>query len=568
MRRGLPITLWRHVLGEQARLVLVTCGIVVAVVAFAASIKPIADGNLDPLDAPRFMLFAVVPMLAYVLPFAGGFGTTLAYHRLAQDNETLAAHAGGIGHRSVLLPACAMGLALSVSLLALNEQVIPRFLRSMERMVTRDLARVVVRSVEQGRSVPFGDGVIFAESAQALGGDAASGAYERIVMRGVAFLETPSRADGEPIRIDAELFTSAATVWLYHGVDPLSSGREGTLALARLGEAVMRREGDRTMVRVTDSIEIGPTFLPGAFTNDPKFLTFRELAELGDEPERMEFIAWRKREVAYQLARVETFRQLRADLRESGRIRLSKPLGEPVLVEGSDLVERDGRWIVREPAGGTIEVMVLREGGRVGDARDVTRWRVRSAEITPDLGPTRQERRLALDLHLTRAEVVSAGGGAGVREALSFGGLLQPDVDPAVLGGQPIGTLLAQVEDRLGELGDREGRPLREARDDLVERMGRLEREVLSKRHERLAMSVSCLVMVLTGAVVAMRLRHATPLVVYLWSFFPALAALITINGGQQLVHRLGEAGLPLLWGGNAGLMLYTLIAYRGLARH
>ncbi len=572
MRPRPPIMLWRHILMEQGRLIAVTTGIVALVVSFAAAIKPIADGNLDPLDAPRFMMYALVPMLAYVLPFAGGFGTTLAYHRLAQDNETLAAHAGGISHRSVLMPALVSGLVLALMLLALNEQVIPRFLRSMEQMVTRDLARLVVRSVEQGRAVPFGDSVIYADAAQTLGADERAGAYERIILRGVAFIETNERRADEAIDLKLELFTSRATIWLFHGAEIArrsgGEAREGTIALIRLGDAILRRAGDRTMVRVSERLEIGPTFLPGAFSNDPKFLTWRELHELPAHPDRMEFIAWRKRELAYELALVETFEAIRSELREGGRVRLRRPLGEPIYLEGTDIAGKEIGWEVIPPGDGPIEVMVLRDAGE--GARSVTRWQADDAVLRPVQGPARQERRLELELELHDARVVSGLGeaGQGERESLVFGSLVLEEVDPAHLATMSLEDLFERVDAQLARIGPRRGEALRASRDELQRRIERLQREVLSKRHERLAMSLSCLVMVLTGAVVALRLRSATPLIVYLWSFFPALAALITINGGQQLVHRAGEAGLPLLWGGNLALMLYTLIAYRGLVRH
>ncbi len=565
MRRGLPITLWRHVLAEQIRLVLVSLGVVVVVIVFSAAIKPIADGNLDPLDAPKFMLLAVVPMLAYTLPFAGGFGTTLAFHRIAQDNETLAAHAGGISHRSVLMPAAMSGLMLSLALLALNEQVIPRFLRSMEELVTRNLALVVVRSVEQGRAVEFGDAVIYAEAAQALGADPVSGAYERIAMRGVVFLELGEPTADDTISIKAELFTSNATIWLFHGSD-LDDPKlgDGTVAVIRLDDSVLRREGDRTMVRVEDRIEIGPTFLPGAFSNDPKFLTFGELRELPTHPERMEFIAWRKRELAFRLGEAQTIDAIRDSLRDSGRVRLEAPGGQ-IRIEGSDLVPSQGAWRVVEGAGGVIEVLKIIEGGGL-----VKRWQVEQAILRADLGRTREERRLEFDLETLRARVIGnqGVGGQGEREKLPFGSLTYAGVSPDELADQSTDDLLEDAAAQIGSMGERRGRPLVAARDDLVGRIARLKREILSKQHERLAMSVSCFVMVMTGAIVALRLRHASSLTVYLWSFFPALAALVTINGGQQLVHRLGEGGLPLLWGGNAALALYAFVAYRGLARH
>ena len=107
-------------------------------------------------------------------------------------------------------------------------------------------------------------------------------------------------------------------------------------------------------------------------------------------------------------------------------------------------------------------------------------------------------------------------------------------------------------------------KPTRELRINIE----RLRREILSKRHERWAMAVSCLVMVLTGAITAIRLASGQALTVYLWSFFPALATVITISSGQQLTHQNGTTGLFVLWGGVGFLSVHALIAYMGLRRH
>jgi hypothetical protein len=55
---------------------------------------------------------------------------------------------------------------------------------------------------------------------------------------------------------------------------------------------------------------------------------------------------------------------------------------------------------------------------------------------------------------------------------------------------------------------------------------------------------------------------------VYLWSFFPALASVITISAGQGLTHQAGPPGLLLLWGGVAALALVVWREYRLLVRH
>jgi hypothetical protein len=55
---------------------------------------------------------------------------------------------------------------------------------------------------------------------------------------------------------------------------------------------------------------------------------------------------------------------------------------------------------------------------------------------------------------------------------------------------------------------------------------------------------------------------------VYLWSFIPALAGVITITSGQQLTHDMGVPGLFVLWGGVGLLVVYTVVSYLHVARH
>ncbi|QKK06854.1 MAG: hypothetical protein HND58_00865 [Planctomycetota bacterium] len=102
----------------------------------------------------------------------------------------------------------------------------------------------------------------------------------------------------------------------------------------------------------------------------------------------------------------------------------------------------------------------------------------------------------------------------------------------------------------------------------LRDEVDKLLREILSKQHERWALASACLIMVITGAVMAVKLRDAQPLHVYLWSFFPALASIITIMSGQQLTHNSGAIGLLLLWAGVAGLAAFTFGTFLSIRKH
>src|SRR6185295_10462720 len=92
----LPWTIWKHTTLEMWKLLLLTAAVLVTVISFAATVRLTAEGRLGPLDTIKYMFLAMPPMLQYALPFASGFGATLAYHRMSQDNELTAAAGSGI----------------------------------------------------------------------------------------------------------------------------------------------------------------------------------------------------------------------------------------------------------------------------------------------------------------------------------------------------------------------------------------------------------------------------------------------------------------------------------------
>ena len=108
-----PATIWKFLSWDLWKRILLTASILVTVIAFAAAIRPLADGKVGAVDALRFMGLAIVPMLQFALPFAAGFAATLTYHDFASDNEAMACSAGGISYKAMLGPAAFTGLALA-----------------------------------------------------------------------------------------------------------------------------------------------------------------------------------------------------------------------------------------------------------------------------------------------------------------------------------------------------------------------------------------------------------------------------------------------------------------------
>lgn len=164
---------------------LLTAAVLVTVLAFALVVKPLAEGLLTPWQCLQLIGLSMLPALQYALPFAACFGATLSYYRLSSDNELVAAHAGGISHRAMIVPAAASGAVLLVVILVLSNFVIPRFLHLSERI---DQHRVVQPDPMALR--PAAPRCVLLQHAQA------RRRLPRVVDRGACPLDRPHEARG------------------------------------------------------------------------------------------------------------------------------------------------------------------------------------------------------------------------------------------------------------------------------------------------------------------------------------------------------------------------------------
>jgi lipopolysaccharide export LptBFGC system permease protein LptF len=624
MHRRPPFILWLYLLGDLWKLVLLTTGVLVTVIAFAAAVKPLADGKLGPEDTLKFMFLAMVPMLQYALPFAACFGATLAYHRLATDNELTAVHAAGISHRSMLVPAAFSGLVLAGILLTLSNSIIPRFLKGMSELVAQDAAKWIVGSVRRGEALNVDGTFIYADRVEELGPDPASGSYDRLYLEGLLVVRTNEKG-----QVESHGLAKDAGVWLRRTSvmrQGLASEKPMTQVVIRPKDMVVSGPG----FKAASNELIKPILVPHAFSDNVKFLSFSELHALRDEPERIDRIDRAKRALSMMVEQRRTVDAIDQALKTVGVAKFLDPYRQPITLRASGVRstfkeveggkrERDP-WVfqILPPAGGKkiLVETVLSDGKRQKQEAESAFLRLPSNH-DPDRGPP------TLTVQLLKVAAVQMG---------PEGEVAAPDPDSASARGEaeqrPLADLTYDIDDALRPLatitlatgetfkgavvsegekmvlyrpgtgrmtlesgqirsvvGDKTNEVIQAAKkrgldkpsDDVVIRpaMNKLSadvrnlfNEVMSKEHERYAMSVACLVMVLVGSVMAMRLRDALPLTVYLWAFFPALATVLAISGGQQLTHGNGLIGLPVLWAGVAALGTLALAEFARLRKH
>jgi lipopolysaccharide export LptBFGC system permease protein LptF len=615
MRRRPPFTLWWYVSVEMWKLVLLTAAVLVTVIAFAAAVKPLADGKVGPEDAVKLMLLAMVPMLQYALPFAACFGATMAYHRLSSDNELTAAYAGGVSHRAVLAPAVVSGVVLAGVLLTLSNAVIPRFLRAMAEIVAQDAAKWVETAVQRGEALEmpgqntylYADKVFRAERKD--GGD-----FDGLRLLGVLVVQLDKTG-----RVESQVSARSADVWFRRvsgvragaagggvsaeAVEAADPGDEGGAGEGKAATEVTIRTVDAVgkwpLVRGQQGESVMRFYVPNAFSDNVKFKSFSELRRLRERPEIIDKVDKSRRLLASAVEEREVVAGIAEDLRLKGRAEFEDAYRqERIVLRGSGLrttrrgdgkreprvlevLPEKGGAVIVEKARGTRE---RAPGGREETVwRTVQQQRAASAVVrlsAPADAPGARVTLQMLNVATTRLgsegelqtppapEELSVEAAAGELEKRSLSDLRYV----GATGGRE--TLEATTPELLSKAAARaaakpaDGPVLEGPVKDLRKRVRDLMNEVLSKEHERYAMSVACLVMVVVGAVMAMRLRGALPLTVYLWAFFPALATTLAVSGGQQLTHSNGLLGLPVLWAGVAALGGFAVVEFVRLARH
>jgi len=565
--RGLPFTLWRHMTADLWRLMILAALVMVLVIAFAATVKPLAEGTLDPGNALRFMLYAMPPMLAYALPFAAGFGATLVYHRMATDNEALAAHAGGVSHRAFMAPAYFTAFVLTVGGLFMHDQVIPDFLHRMQRMITVDLSRLVASEVARGNAIKQKNLLIFADQGKSFGPDAATGALDRVVLGRFAAIELDR--DGNP---STEASSNAATMWLFPAdeadAEPGTPGAVSKVVL-RLQNVVALKQNSwtsgskDTMLRWT---------VPYIFRDSVAFFPYAKLREVQRRPEMMSLVNMRRLDLAYTLGRRECIERLNTLAREKGGFELIDANGAPVTIRARGITFEDGRMRLIDPRGdGAVSISVIRGF----DEKDRRRTDIssRDIELAIDIGEDQYSRRLELELKIRDAktrEIARDGtqGDGASRGELNISGLRMPPDESGADFMQPlldasVGSLL-----KFAEPASSEDPAIGEIATNLRARVRTVELRTLSKINDRIALSVSGGIAIIVGALAALSSVGRSPLLTYMWSFLPAVMAIMTIQGGTQYTNASGEIGLLIVWSSPVLLAGYSVFLYRRLARH
>lgn len=592
-----PLILWRYLSTELWRSLVLIALALVLLVSFAAGIQPLAKGDIGLGDAIRLMGLLSVPMLQYALPFAAGFAATLVYHRFSSDNEATACRASGIPQRAILAPSLLMGVLLGLIVAVLSNSVMPRFYRAAEQIVARDVARLIVGPIRDGSPIRLGSWDLYADQIYRPDLPEGSLAMDHLILLSVVGAEIGE--DGV-----TRQFVSARRVdmWLSEASpEETGTGEAGTsVQLAFTDPVGLVPEGDVSFSIGT--LGTGRLILPSNFDDDPKMLTFQEMREARADPRRIDTTDRRARQLALDLGRLRVGESLRDRVLNDGRLVLTRD-DETVSIEVDDMVPEGSGWRLRSNRADLNEPLIravytsergfsrthFAQGAtlRFADARGLgSGLGMEGVRIASEDSDEADRGRLSLTLVLERVVTLDSSmagpGGSGAprtdpealreatnlgaeQETLPYSGLTLSSEQELVEADFTAAQLLEAAE-RLDPETEMH-RPALASAKSLRDRIERQDRDILSRMHERAAFVCAVMLMGLVSAILAMRLSHALPLPVFLWSFFPALGAVVMISSGQQVTEKSGIQGLLLIWGAVAALAGFALQQFRALVR-
>ena len=555
----MPLFLFWYIFRDLLKLLLLTTAVLVTVIAFGAAIRPLSEGLIGPWRILQFILLAMPPMLQFALPFAAAFSATIVYHRLGQDNELSACAAVGVSYIHLLLPAATLGIFLTIGLSLLTNYVSPRFWEAMNRTAHLDAPEFFVRSVNHGEPISAGDLLIRARAVEQIDPTPESQAYASLRVFGLVVMVL-NRGSVEAIGTAPQ------------GVFNLTRVGDNTVVTSVLDQLVVINQDNDDLLRTRES-QLEPWVIPTTFQDSPKFMDINRLHSIIQSPETYWRVAEKIDAFRIWLTKRRFFRYLNEQLRATGRAVLTgtpgtdgSPSRVRIEIYAKSLVVRDqDDWTI-------LPVKKVNESGvsepvvrviRFLDGKPDVEWSCASGSIRPVLNSMLVEPTVTVSLSEPTVTILSSSVRTK-RKRASFSSLHAT---------QPIASSIRDLPvDELVELANRYGdnKIVKPMSKNINLEITKVWRNILSRIHERTAMSVSCLIMMLLGATLAIRLRGSLPLTVYFWSFIPAIGGLVLISTGADLVRMVDASdslGLFVTWSGNLTMTAFTLITLRTVMR-
>ena len=390
------------------------------------------------------------------------------------------------------------------------------------------------------------------------------GPTSRLALVGVAAIELGP--DGRPV---TEFTAELATVDVYRENDSAY-----LKLLFRNATAYNSEEGALVSVPQAEpeAIDLGK-----GIRLKPKDLDLRGLIRVWRDVEHYHAVAEPRARAIAALGAVDCWSCIAERLESDGAVRLVDANGRRAFevrnarVEGEKLVARKGA---------TLELVEL-DRGSAGRRAEVS-----EAILRPD--PRAREGELAFELVVSGdravAQTVDTRGNTNGRWPPRLTSLMPSACAITDRSARSVDELSAEAS-ALASNGastgamngaDAQVNPILRAQTNAIsatnamnESVRVVRADIVARIVQRINQSLCAPLMLILGAVLAIRLRGSNPLQVYLLAFIPSIVAVLLISGGEQMLRESTSVlGIFIATSGNIGLASMILIAYRQVARN
>lgn len=581
----MPWTLYRYILKDTLKVLVLTAVVMVVVLSFGAAVQPLSEGLLGPVSVIKFVIYTMPTVLGFALPFAGAFAATLTFSRLVSDNEVLACRASGLSYRTILMPIAGLGVILMVAMLLLSNTIVPGFWKQAKRTVEGDVLGILVARLNQNQPYVFEEAgvVLYADRAEIRPADDRETAL------------TNSVGDDQKLVPEQEILLSGIAFGQYER----ATGRSVNSTTARQAKALLVRDttSDRAYISLSmqdavyyDSstnelqselfqsgqIEFARWPLPNPMSDEAVFFSFEELMALKRNPEEFDIVQEAMKELARTIAE-QKLRLLIGDGLAAGRaVQLDGGLpNEKYLVIAPRVEEVDGKLTLL--ADGSRPVTIERYNNDLRPDNATIQFTAARGEVTIQTGAFSGEPEALIVLRDVVVRELVGDNVAINKASHEFAAMGWPE---PVLGDQVQQMSAVELGDLARRPEFREVEAVNAARGMLAYHIMGLTLNINAQIHARAASAVACLLLLLLGALMALRLRGRTALVVFFWSFLLAILTLLMVYAGQNLAGDLDPKylregvntdhllGLAVLWGGNLITLFFITRLYLKVSRN
>jgi lipopolysaccharide export LptBFGC system permease protein LptF len=537
----MTFTLQKYILRELLRAFVLTAVALTCMMGFGGGMVDLMrNEGLSAQEMLKVLICLMPIVMAYSLPVAALFSTTITYGRLAADNEITACRASGINIHRLLIPAVILSIFVFITTFTLENYLIPNLAGKIERLVTADIQKIAyLRLKNQGFIDKMGftlhcgsvENVIPPEERP--DGTITAG---QIQLSHVAFMD---HEDGSPIHYG----TAQKALIVF------DSYNDAPTVSLHLYDVRMFNEKQGQMIQMAYHM-IPPQPLPSLTRKKIKFLSLPDLLAIADDPLSYDDLKKMADALQVQFRNSLAYKSLVKQVEEYGECRFQN--GEERCTITADnfreRTDKDGKIILE----GNVTLKHFLQAGltRTYTAREAY---IAANTPTPDATPL-----FTLELK-NEVKVTESQKGKPDRFGERKDILIGPIPAPASVVETAQNITLDQLLDEDSPYNY--NGQLSKFRGNLALGKIRTVGKAVAEIHGRTAYSASVLVLLVLGAGLGIIFRGGHFVSAFGLSFIPLLVVVVMIMTGKQLTTSGAvNIGIGVIWLGVAITMLANIV--------